>query len=357
MSTNPYDNPAFAREYVLGQTDRAKNRYEWEVTHPATLQFLDESVESVLDYGCGSGIFSAGITQTGRKHFNPNLESVGTDASTEMLRYAELIRDRVEGITFEKWDASVETSPLQDNSFSRVFAKLVLNYVSNENLHNAVMPRLRECLSDDGLLIAVLPNPLREVGYNIPSYENEDEISVNVGNFSKEMSTTSFRHTYENMITAANNAGFVYGAVLGLPDVRFEPYKKQLMKIAHPMPMILDTLNAAKRWVYVFGATEASAENFDSSVERFENWRISQYPEIADRAHMRVSVNVAGEVALPVQLAHDALYDYVSESTVVALEGHYAEHLKPEQKLKLARELAKRGVREKLSVDNFIVTI
>jgi len=362
MPSNPYENPDFARDYVMGQVDRSKNRYEWEVTHPATLQFLDESVDRVLDYGCGSGIFTAGITHVGRNHLNPTLESIGTDASAEMLRYAEMMGERTEGLTFRQWDASLESSPLQDNSFSRVFAKLVLNYVSNEDLQNAVMPRLRECLNDEGLLIAVLPNPLREVGYSTSSYEGKDEINVNVGNFSADSTTASFRHTYKDMMVAADSAGFAYARVLGLPDVRFEPYKKRLMKIAHPMPMVLDTLNAAKRWVYVFGATEASAEGFDSSVERFENWRSSQYPEIADRAHMRVGDDVSNDdVTLPVGLQHDALYDYIdtsgSRSSIAVLEGRYVEHLNPNQKMKLAKELAKRGLREKVSLGNFLVNV
>ena len=81
MSTNPYDNPDFAKNYVLNQVDRSKNRYEWEVTHPATIQFLDGSVDRVLDYGCGSGIFTASMVHSARQNLNPSIEAVGTDAS------------------------------------------------------------------------------------------------------------------------------------------------------------------------------------------------------------------------------------------------------------------------------------
>ncbi|MDB5181171.1 MAG: hypothetical protein JWO54_934 [Candidatus Saccharibacteria bacterium] len=359
MPTNPYDNPDFAKSYAISQVDRSKNRYEWEVTHPATLQFLDGSVDRVLDYGCGSGIFTAGINLIGQSTFSSSIESVGTDASLEMLRYAEMISEKTSGVSFQPWDASVEKSPLQDNSFDRVFAKLVLNYVSNERLREAVMPRLRECLNDEGLLVAVLPNPLREVSYSKSKYEALNEIDVNVGSFSSGSTTRSYRHTYEDMIEAANHAGFAYARLLGLPDVRFEPYKRQLMKIAHPMPMILDTLNAAKRWVYVFGATEASAKNFDSAVSRFENWRSYHYPEIADRAHIRVLGHSTDDVDLPLEVPHDALYDYTDpdNKNVVVLRGDMAEYMTPKQKIRIAKLLARKGLRDSVNLKDILVSL
>lgn len=359
MSSNPYENPDFANNYVLNQASRSKNRYEWEVTHPATLQFLDSDVDRVLDYGCGGGIFSAGMAHAARHNLNPSLELVGTDASTEMLRYASAMGDTTDGASFQEWNAATNESALQDKSFDRVFAKLVLNYVSKKDLSETVMPRLRECLTPDGLLVAIFPNPLREAGYSNSNYQSMDQIDITVGNFGAENATQSYHHTYEEVITAADRAGFAYGRVLGLPEVRFEPYKRQLMKIAHPMPMIFDTLNAAKRWVYVFGATEASADNFDASVARFEKWRAHFYPEIADRAHIRIAAQVDSDTALPIQIPHDALYDYVNSSSnrVVSVTGKYAETMNPKQKLKLVKSLAKVGLRSKVNVQDFLVDV
>jgi len=362
MPTNPYENPDFARKYVLSEVDRSKNRYEWEVTHPSTLQFLDSSVERVLDYGCGSGIFTAGITQRGRRRFNPSLESIGTDASPQMLRYASMMGNMTDGVSFQKWDASNEESPFESKTFDRIFAKLVLNYVSKDSLYETVMPRLRHSLNDEGLMIAILPNPLREVAYSKAKYNETIEMSIDVGSFNLDSPAVSYRHTYEEMIESADKAGFAYGRVLGLPEVRFMPYKKQLMKIAHPMPMILDTLNAAKRWVYVFGATEASASSFDSAVNRFENWRTDQYPEIADRAHFRVTGRSDTDIDLPLNLEHEGLYDYVNtfdqhNKNWVSIDASYAEHMTPEQKNRFVRILARKGIRDKVNIDNFLVTI
>jgi SAM-dependent methyltransferase len=362
MSKSPYENPDFAKSYARNQVDISKNHYELLVTHPATLQFLDRSVDRVLDYGCGGGVFTAAMVMSGRELMNPSLEAVGTDASSQMLRYTAIAESLTEGVSFQPWDASIGGSALQNRSFDRVFAKLVLNYVSNKDLREAVLPRLRDCLKDDGLLVAVLPNPLREAGYSNAKNNAMNEMTVNVGNFSTDTSTQTYHHTYETVIEAANHAGFAYGNVLGLPQVRFEPYKRQLMKIAHPMPMALATLDAARRWIYVFGATKASVDNFDNAVSRFENWRTHVYPEIADIASLLVTDQNNPDIDLPIDVPHDALYSYRDASDprsekLVTIKGNAAEHMTPKQKIKLAKRLAASGLRGAVSVDDFLVNI
>jgi len=369
--TNPYDNPKFAKEYASAQADRHRNRYEWEVTHPALLQLLDSDTKRVIDYGCGSGIFTAIMNETARTNtaLNPYTESIGTDASLEMLRYARLIGEKVTGISFQTWDANTENSDLQDEKTDRVFAKLVLNYISPQDLRDNVMPRLRTCLNDTGLLIAVLPNPLREVEYSNSRYQSTDMLDINVGNFGDQTSTKSYHHTHEDMLQAANQAGFAYADILGLPEVRFEPYKKwpwsnkQLMKIAHPMPLVLETMNSAKRWVYVFGATSDSAGAFDSAIARLSSWRSYHFPEIADRAHLFLPPGHGNaDISLPINSPHKgAVYEYVgvndaSNKSIVLLNDKYAEHMSPAQKLATIRALARCGTRpESTAQDHLIV--
>lgn len=356
MTANPYDNPAFARNYAIAQADRSKNLYEFSVTHPATLQFLDNATTRILDYGCGAGIFTAGMAEAGRRGINPDLEIIGTDASEEMLGYAAFFERRQEGLRFERWDATTEKSSLRQGSFDRIFAKLVLNYVSGNHLKDEVMPRLREALTDDGLLVAVLPNPIREASYSKKAYEDSCELTIDVGNFNLNGGIQSYHHTYESLMNAASSAGFSYGRVLGLPEVRFEPYKNKLMPIAHPMPMILDTLNAAKRWVYVFGASEASGETFDNAVERFEDWRSYYYPEIADRVHFRTRGAINNDAMIPFDMPRDTLYDYDGPGDkVIALEGSYAETLTPRRKIRLAKKLSKLGLRQAVDVDSLLL--
>ncbi len=51
---------------------------------------------------------------------------------------------------------------------------------------------------------------------------------------------------------------------------------------------MLPYTNNAKRWLYVFGATDKAKEAFEETTQRFIAWRRLQFPEIADAAHIRI---------------------------------------------------------------------
>ncbi len=359
MTSNPYDSPEFARQYAISQNDKTANRYEWNVTHPATVQFLDASTSKVLDYGCGAGVFTIGLGANG-KRLNPSFAITGTDASTEMLKWADSTTPKPDNVNFKKWDANLEDSELQDGSFDRVFAKLVLNYLSNDHLGQNVLPRLRQTLNDEGLLIAVLPNPLREVGYDNSAYTQTDQIDINVGNFGPGNSAHSYHHTYEGFIKAAGKAGFTLGTVLGLPEVRFEKYQSQLMKIAHPMPMVVETISSAKRWIYVLGATDQAGDQFDAAVSRLKSWRSYEYPEIADKAQILTRAETK-DTYLPILDSHRALYEYTDpddpEGYSELIEGKKVENLSPRGKLRLVKNLAAIGVRQAAPASRFCISL
>lgn len=118
MTSNPYDSPDFAKSYTLAQADIARNRYEWLVTSAGIQQFLGEEVNSVLDYGCGSGVFTAAMAR-----FNPNAQFRGTDSSNTMLFYANAVGKTVSNVAFEQWDASIADLPPQGEGVDRVIAK------------------------------------------------------------------------------------------------------------------------------------------------------------------------------------------------------------------------------------------
>jgi len=365
MSTNPYEKANFASYYALAQSDTIRNRYEWEITHPALLQFVEADTSKVIDYGCGTGIFTATMADAGRAQLNEAMEYVGTDSSPEMLRYAKLLGEQVSGLTFQQWDACIQDSPLQDGQADRVFARLVLHYISPSDLSGAVLPRLRECLNDKGLLVAVLPNPLREVKYDKTQYENTDTLDVEVGNFGQQASLTSYHHTIEHVFEAANAAGFAHGNIFGLPEVRFEPYRRwpwskpATMKIANPMPLE-QYVNTAKRWLYVFGATDRAEEAFDETTSRFTTWRQHIFPEIADIAHMHTPKSDAA-VFIPDTSDRSVLYQYRSNADMredgrtLVVRGELVEHLTPHQKVSLARKLARLEIRPPLAASDHLI--
>ncbi len=84
-----------------------------------------------------------------------------------MSRYTRVIVHTLSDATLSNGTRSTDDIPPSIRSTDRIFAKLVFNYISSENLATKVLPKLRACLTDTGLLVAVLANPLREVGYDL----------------------------------------------------------------------------------------------------------------------------------------------------------------------------------------------
>lgn len=355
MPESPYTDADFARKYVEAEIDVRRNRYEWEVTHPALDSFIDTGVRRFLDYGCGSAIFSAAKLCLWRGAESENeLEAVAADSSQAMVAYAQRIAHKTQGLTTMQWDAVQEDSSIQDGTFDRVFAKLVFNYISPDNLRTKVLPRLRSCLRDSGILVAVVPNPLREVDYRQTRYQSEQEIDIQVGSFGEGVSTTAYRHTWEELTASAEQTGFHSTHIFGLPDVRFVPYrpfpwtKKSLMPIADPFPLIFSTLNAAKRWIYVFGAGKESERDIRLSLARLSNWRTMTFPEVADAAHVHTQQGSKDvDVMLPVNVPRrDVLYDYTIPGNPDHIVGSGAHaQMSPRQKMGLVRDLIRAQLR------------
>lgn len=229
-----------------------------------------------------------------------------------------------------------------------------------------MFPRLRSCLNDSGLLVAVLPNPLRQVSYNIQDYQKTEELTAEIGNFDDLEATNVHHHTMEYMFDAASAAGFACGNVFGLPAVRFEPYRQlpfgklQLMKIANPFPLG-PYINAAKRWLYVFGATPNSFTSFDQTTARFEAWRRHAYPEIADIAFCSTSNDDEDiEQFMPHPEDRVMYYGYNTlagqkSETISVVDGKVIENATPRMKIALGRKLARLGIRDPFSIKDHLV--
>lgn len=367
MIRSPYEEPTFAADYVRAEVDRSINRYEWAVTYPALLQLLSPAVERTLDYGCGSGIFTAGLALEARRQCNPQAEFVGTDSSNEMLRYAYNLGRTVTGLTFSRWDASTEDSDIQDGTYDRVFAKLVFNYISTEKLAEEVMPRLRACLNDRGLLVAVLPNPVREVGYSASKYTDVDSLDIEVGSFGEQIRATGIHHTMDDVLYASEQAGFKYANIFGLPDIRFVPYKPRVfgkvrtMKIAEPLPLE-QYINTAKRWLYVFGTTQDSGNEFDDAINRLSQWRRQVFPEIASVASvLSTKADNSDDRLWPAEdSSQKAMYIYRSEEqsqkNLLVRTAGSGESLSARGKVRLAHRLAKLGIVGSIDIEDFFVT-
>ena len=238
----------------------------------------------ILDYGTGGGAFAEAMADL----VGPTGRVVGTDASREMIRYAEASFHRP-NLSFMHWDA---TQTELVGTLDLAIAKLSLNYVSTEDLRQRelflphdlrprVLERLRSCLKETGLLVVVMPNPYKEAGTDQETYYNTAQVPIQVGKFGDELTATAYHHSVDSVLDAAYTAGFPFARVLTLPRVDFETGRQippdpetPVLPVEHG---VLD--QSSKRLMYVFGAGIASVDAYLEAIDRHNDWLAQTFPD------------------------------------------------------------------------------
>lgn len=91
--------------------------------------------ESILDVGCGTGIFTEDVLRSGAR-------VTGIDLSVPMLQRAVI---RLEAASFSALGADMRALPFTDNSFDRVFSMTAIEFLADARpgiaeLHRVVRP-------------------------------------------------------------------------------------------------------------------------------------------------------------------------------------------------------------------------
>lgn len=346
---NPYDNATFTNRYVQSQADPSRNWYEWKITHPVLSQAVI-GARAVLDYGCGSGIFTVAMARDNWKWSQESgIEAatfLGTDASQEILRYSEAFAHEMPPVNFQCWNGHEVTEHCPGNyQFDRILAKLVFNYIDLQTITNDILPSFRKNITDDGLMAIVVPNPLREADYSRESEAVDGIREVTVGGF-EGIDATTHHHSHASIVRALADADFGNITVLPLPDVRrtVTPFIHKEVLVANPTPL-LSTINTAKRWIYAASPSDSPA--LDDFVLRYDNFLETRFPEIAD---VRSSVRQEGIDSRVYSDKDRSVYTYRShlgKPNVIVADGVYAESLTAGQKLAFSRQLRREGLRAK----------
>lgn len=92
--------------------------------HTAALSLIDKDEISVLDIGCGDGLFLSFLSN--RNSIDDTKLYTGIDFSEVALKKA---KERVEGVNFVNADITNSTLPFADNSFNTVVALDVLEHL------------------------------------------------------------------------------------------------------------------------------------------------------------------------------------------------------------------------------------
>lgn len=132
---------AIASEYGAIEADPDKSKYELTINWPSLARLLPPPPASILDYGCGSGVYARFLMAQG-------YDVTASDVAPAMI--AQLADFDGEAIIW-----SYQDSPLQ-RTFDVVIAKLVLQFIEDMEGFARAMDRT---VSDSGRLIVSVPHP------------------------------------------------------------------------------------------------------------------------------------------------------------------------------------------------------
>jgi SAM-dependent methyltransferase len=141
-----WNSPVLAKEYAekLDQVDW----YEYEVNMPSLLSLIPSNTKSVLDFGSGSGQFTAILAANYKK-------VEGADISPAMI---EIANKAYPDISFRRWDGQ---SPYDtDQKFDTIFSKLTIHFVKDLAKFAQLSHQL---LEDNGQIVLSLPHPIRTI--------------------------------------------------------------------------------------------------------------------------------------------------------------------------------------------------
>ncbi len=191
---------------------------------PSTLELLGNVKDKkILDYGCGSGIYTKILTKKGAK-------VKGFDISEEMLRIAKKNNPDIE---FKQ--GSGYNIPFTEK-FDIILASLVVHYMKDWNKMFREMGRV---LNKGGIVIFSTGNPVYEVNKNIKvkgkkykclgikNYFKEDLFYGNWTNpyTNKKVTVSAHHKTYETIINTIINNGF---EIIGYKDCFPEKKSKKI---------------------------------------------------------------------------------------------------------------------------------
>lgn len=187
---------------------------------PSTLELLGNVKDKkILDYGCGSGIYTALLTKKGAK-------VKGFDISEEMLKIAKLNNPDVE---FKQ--GSGYNIPFKEK-FDIILASLVVHYMQDWNRMFKEMGRV---LNKGGIVIFSTGNPVYEINKNIivkgkkykclgiKNYFKEDLFNGHWTNpyTNKRVTVFAYHKTYETIINTIIKNGFeIMGYKDCFPDIK-----------------------------------------------------------------------------------------------------------------------------------------
>lgn len=173
---------------------------------PATLSLIPNDLThcTVLDAGCGSGIYTRELAKRGAS-------VIGIDISSTMINIA---REETEtGANIHYRVGNIDEMDMQDNSVDLIICNYVL-----ENLDEIanVFSEFFRVLKKDGHCIYSISHPIRAMakreqvsGHEIWQLENYYDKGIRISDFGQSMKIKKYKRTIADYINSSIAAGFI----------------------------------------------------------------------------------------------------------------------------------------------------
>lgn len=122
-----------------------KNQYIASIRDQSIVGALDDDVNLVLDFGCGTGGLVHALCQSGR-------EVIGVDISIELLKLARS-REYDEAVLFVEYSGF--PLPMTDNSVEAVVVYVVFAYMVDDAYFSKILTEIHRVLKPNGQLLII----------------------------------------------------------------------------------------------------------------------------------------------------------------------------------------------------------
>lgn len=172
---------------------------------PATWNLIPQNLNNytVLDAGCGSGIYARELANRGAR-------VTAIDISQTMIDIA--IAEKIPGTSITYQVGNLNQLPLADNAVDLIICNYVLENVKNID---EVFKEFSRVLKAEGLCIFTISHPLRAMADRVE--QNNQEIwqltnyydrTTRISDFGKGLKIKKFKRTIADYINATITAGF-----------------------------------------------------------------------------------------------------------------------------------------------------
>ena len=168
---NSYNDEKVLNRYIESRID-TKSPHNQTIKEKLFDLVGDYSGKTILDLGCGIGVFSKDLSNKAKK-------VVGIDISEKCIEYAKS-KNNSDNIDYFTMD--INNINLFKEKFDIVFSDMVFNYIED---YDKLLLNINELLNDNGIVVFSQVHPISTASLGESSWVNEDgKLKFQMDNYS-----------------------------------------------------------------------------------------------------------------------------------------------------------------------------